>query len=142
MKTKTFAVVDLETTGHSSAKGDRIIQIAIVFIRNGEIAEKYVRFVNPGQKIPPFIRQLTNIADEDVKNAPFFEEIAEEVRNLLEDTIFVAHNTDFDLSFLQDEFKRCGLAEWSGRKIDTVELSKIIFPSSASYQITGYSGRT
>ena len=135
MKTKTFAVVDLETTGHSSAKGDRIIQIAIVFIRNGEVSEKYVRFVNPGQKIPPFIRQLTNIADEDVKNAPFFEEIAEEVRNLLEDTIFVAHNTDFDLSFLQDEFKRCGLAEWSGRKIDTVELSKIIFPSSASYRL-------
>ena len=135
MKTKTFAVVDLETTGHSSAKGDRIIQIAIVFIRNGEIAEKFVRFVNPGQKIPPFIRQLTNIADEDVENAPYFEEIAEEVRNLLEETIFVAHNTDFDLSFLQNEFKRCGLAKWSGRKIDTVELSKIIFPSSASYRL-------
>jgi ATP-dependent DNA helicase DinG len=135
MKTKTFAVVDLETTGHSSPKGDRIIQIAIVFIRNGEIAEKFVRFVNPGQKIPPFIRQLTNIADEDVENAPYFEEIAEEVRNLLEETIFVAHNTDFDLSFLQNEFKRCGLAEWSGSKIDTVELSKIIFPSSASYRL-------
>ncbi|WP_172369376.1 ATP-dependent DNA helicase DinG [Sporosarcina jiandibaonis] len=135
MITKTFAVVDLETTGHSSAKGDRIIQIAIVFIRNGEIAEKFVRFVNPGQKIPPFIRQLTNITDEEVENAPYFEEIAEEVRNLLDETIFVAHNTDFDLSFLQNEFKRCGVEEWSGRKIDTVELSKIIFPSSASYRL-------
>ena len=80
MDTKTYAVVDLETTGHSSAKGDRIIQIAIVFIKNGEIGEKYVRFVNPGQKIPAFIRQLTNIADEDVKDAPCFEEIAAEVR--------------------------------------------------------------
>ena len=75
MKTKTFAVVDLETTGHSSAKGDRIIQIAIVFIRNGEIAEKFVRFVNPGQKIPPFIRQLTNITDEDVENAPYLKKL-------------------------------------------------------------------
>ena len=71
MENKTYAVVDLETTGHSSAKGDRIIQIAIVFIKNGEIGEKYVRFVNPGQKIPTFIRQLTNISDEDVKMRRF-----------------------------------------------------------------------
>ena len=79
MDTKTYAVVDLETTGHSSTRGDRIIQIAIVFIENGEIGEKYVRFVNPGKKIPAFIRQLTNIDDEDVKDAPYFEEIASEV---------------------------------------------------------------
>lgn len=135
METKTYAVVDLETTGHSPANGDRIIQIAIVFIKNGEIGEKYVRFVNPGQKIPAFIRQLTNISDEEVKDAPFFEEIAEEVRNNLEGTVFVAHNTDFDLSFLQSEFKRCGLSKWSGMEIDTVELSKIIFPSSPSYRL-------
>ena len=50
MDTKTYAVVDLETTGHSPENGDRIIQIAIVFIKNGEIDEKYVRFVNPGTK--------------------------------------------------------------------------------------------
>ncbi len=135
METKTYAVVDLETTGHSPSNGDRIIQIAIVFIKNGEIGDKYVRFVNPGQKIPAFIQQLTNISDEEVKNAPYFEEIAEEVRNNLEGTVFVAHNTDFDLPFLQSEFKRCGLSEWSGTEIDTVELSKIIFPSSPSYRL-------
>lgn len=135
MYTKTYAVVDLETTGHSPAKGDRIIQIAIVFIRNGIIGEKYVRFVNPGQKIPVFIRGLTNIDDEDVEKAPFFEEIAAEVRDLLEGAIFVAHNTDFDLSFLQSEFKRCGLSEWTGKQIDTVELAKIVFPSSPSYRL-------
>ena len=135
METKTYAVVDLETTGHSSAKGDRIIQIAIVFIRNGEIAEKYVRFVNPGQKIPAFIRQLTNIADEDVKNAPFFEEIAEEVRNLLEDTVFVAHNTDFDLSFLQNEFKRCGLANGLEEKLIQSSCPKLSFLHPPSYRL-------
>ena len=64
MNNTTYAVVDLETTGHSPAKGDRMIQIAIVFIKNGEIGEKYVRFVNPGQPIPAFIRQLTSISDE------------------------------------------------------------------------------
>ncbi|MFD1928165.1 ATP-dependent DNA helicase DinG [Sporosarcina siberiensis] len=135
MDTKTYAVVDLETTGHSSIKGDRIIQIAIVFIKNEEIGEKYVRFVNPDQKIPAFIRQLTNISDEDVKDAPYFDEIAAEVAKLLEGTIFVAHNTDFDLSFLQSEFKRCGIAEWFGREMDTVELSKVLFPTASSYRL-------
>lgn len=135
MDTKTYAVVDLETTGHSSAKGDRIIQIAIVLIKNGEIGEKYVRFVNPGRKIPAFIRQLTNIGDDDVKDAPYFEAIASEVRSFLEGTVFVAHNTDFDLPFLQSEFKRCQVSEWTGRQIDTVELSKIIFPSAPSYRL-------
>lgn len=135
MDNKTYAVVDLETTGHSPVKGDRIIQLAIVFIKNGEIGDKYVRFVNPGQKIPPFIRQLTAIADEDVEDAPYFEDIAEEVARLLEGTIFIAHNTDFDLSFLQSEFSRCGIRKWLGKKMDTVELSKIMYPSANSYRL-------
>ncbi|MBO0586557.1 ATP-dependent DNA helicase DinG [Sporosarcina sp. E16_8] len=135
MHNKTYAVVDLETTGHSPAKGDRMIQIAIVFIKDGEIGEKYVRFVNPGQKIPTFIRQLTAISEEDVKDAPFFDEIAAEVAHLLEGTVFIAHNTDFDLSFLQSEFARCGVGKWIGKKIDTVELSKIIIPSAPSYRL-------
>ncbi|MEK5070625.1 ATP-dependent DNA helicase DinG [Sporosarcina sp. FSL K6-1508] len=135
MHNKTYAVVDLETTGHSPAKGDRMIQIAIVFIKDGKIGEKYVRFVNPGQKIPAFIRQLTAISDEDVKDAPFFDEIAAEVAGLLEGTVFIAHNTDFDLSFLQSEFARCGVGKWTGKKIDTVELSKILIPSAPSYRL-------
>lgn len=135
MNTKTYAVVDLETTGHSSLKGDRIIQIAIVLMKNGEVIERYTRFVNPGQKIPPFIRELTNIYDADVEDAAPFEKIAEEVRELLEGTIFVAHNTAFDLPFLQSEFQRCRVSKWHGQQIDTVELSKIVFPSLPSYRL-------
>lgn len=135
MNTKTYAVVDLETTGHSSRKGDRMIQIAIVLVKDGEVKKRYTRFVNPGQKIPPFIRELTNIYDKDVENAPKFEDIAEEVRELLEGTIFVAHNTAFDLPFLQHEFTRCGIRQWYGQQIDTVELSKIVFPSLPSYRL-------
>ena len=135
MDNSTYAVVDLETTGHSPSRGDRIIQIAIVFIENGTITDRYARFVNPEREIPSFIQQLTSITDREVKSAPTFEEIAQEVSDLLQGTIFVAHNTDFDLSFLQNEFKRCKVAGWSGKKIDTVELSKILFPSSSSYRL-------
>ncbi|MFC5603281.1 ATP-dependent DNA helicase DinG [Sporosarcina koreensis] len=135
MDKSTYAVVDLETTGHSPSRGDRIIQIAIVFIEKGTITHQYARFVNPEREIPMFIQQLTAITDEEVKSAPTFEEIAQEVSDLLQGTVFVAHNTDFDLSFLQSEFKRCNVAGWSGKKIDTVELSKILFPSSSSYRL-------
>ncbi|WOV89078.1 ATP-dependent DNA helicase DinG [Sporosarcina oncorhynchi] len=135
MDNHTYAVVDLETTGHSPLKGDRIIQIAIVFIKNGSIIKKYSSFVNPLRDIPVFIQHLTSISDNEVHSAPTFEEIARDVSEMLQDTIFVAHNTDFDLSFLQSEFKRCQVQKWIGKQIDTVELSKILFPSSSSYRL-------
>lgn len=135
MDNRTYAVVDLETTGHSPTKGDRIIQIAIVFVEQGRIVKKYSSFVNPLREIPAFIQQLTSITQNEVNTAPSFEEIAFTVSEMLQGTVFVAHNTDFDLAFLQSEFKRCQVPIWSGKKIDTVELAKILFPSSASYRL-------
>ncbi|PIC62812.1 ATP-dependent helicase DinG [Sporosarcina sp. P13] len=135
MSTSKYAVVDLETTGHSPSKGDRIIQIAIVFIENNQITDTYMRYVHPERPIPPFIHQLTSIGDEDVADALPFEEIAEEVADLLTGCIFVAHNTDFDVSFLQKELARCGVSPWRGKKVDTVELAKIVYPSLPSYRL-------
>lgn len=135
MSTSKYAVVDLETTGHSPLKGDRIIQIAIVFIENNQITNTYMRYVHPGRSIPPFIHQLTSIGDDDVADAPPFEAIAQEVTDLLAGNIFVAHNTDFDLSFLQKELARCGVSAWHGKKVDTVELAKIVYPSLPSYRL-------
>ncbi|MBD7986093.1 ATP-dependent DNA helicase DinG [Sporosarcina sp. Sa2YVA2] len=135
MENHTYAVVDLETTGHSPSKGDRIIQIAIVFVKNGAIVKRYATFVNPYRDIPVFIQHLTSISETEVISAPAFEDIAQQVSDMLQGTVFVAHNTDFDLSFLQSEFKRCQVQKWIGKKIDTVELSKILFPSSSSYRL-------
>ncbi|MGE7544063.1 ATP-dependent DNA helicase DinG [Sporosarcina newyorkensis] len=135
MSTSKYAVVDLETTGHSPSKGDRIIQIAIVFIENNQIIDTYMRYVHPQRTIPPFIHQLTSIGDEDVADAPPFEEIAEEVAYMLAGCVFVAHNTDFDVSFLQKELVRCGVSKWQGKKIDTVELAKILYPTLPGYRL-------
>lgn len=135
MESPTYAIVDLETTGHSPEAGDRMIQIAIVLMKNWEIQKTFTSFINPGKPIPLFIQDLTNISDKDVENAKTFKEIAQQIYDLLNGTIFVAHNVDFDLSFLQSEFKRAGLPRWKGKKIDTVELSKILFPTSLSYQL-------
>ncbi|NME05822.1 ATP-dependent DNA helicase DinG [Psychrobacillus sp. BL-248-WT-3] len=130
-----YAVVDIETTGHSSANGDRIIQLAIVFIENNKITGSFNTFVNPQKQIPLFIQDLTNIKEEDVKDAPRFEEIAPKVLEMLQDHIFVAHNTNFDLTFLQQELKRVGLPKLVCKSIDTVEFAKLMFPNIYSYKL-------
>ena len=135
IESQKYAIVDIETTGHSPANGDRMIQIAIVIMQDWNIIKKYTKFIHPGKPIPLFIQDLTNITDEDVKDAPPFEAVADYIYELLQDTVFVAHNTDFDLSFLQAEWKRAGLPKWQGKKIDTVELAKILFPMSLSYKL-------
>lgn len=135
MESQTYAIVDLETTGHSSQQGDRIIQIAIVLMKDWKVVSTYTSFVNPGKKIPYFIQDLTHISDKDVEEAPSFEEQAEQIYEILQDKVFVAHNTDFDLPFLQAEFKRVGLPKWFGKHMDTVELSKILFPTAYSFKL-------
>jgi ATP-dependent DNA helicase DinG len=135
MQSPTYAIVDIETTGHSPLKGDRMIQFAAVFIQDWQIQSTYTTFIQPGKKIPMFIQDLTHITDKDVEGAPSFEEVAPEIYNRLAHCIFVAHNTDFDLPFLQAEFKRVGLPRWQGKKMDTVELSRILFPTSYSYKL-------
>ncbi|WP_341323043.1 ATP-dependent DNA helicase DinG [Solibacillus sp. FSL H8-0523] len=134
-ESQKYAIVDIETTGHSPANGDRMIQIAIVIMQDWQVVKTYTKFIHPGKKIPLFIQDLTNITDDDVKDALPFEAYADYIYELLQDTVFVAHNTDFDLAFLQAEFTRAGLSKWHGKKMDTVELAKILFPMSLSYKL-------
>ncbi len=135
MESQKYAIVDLETTGHSPANGDRMIQIAIVIMKDWEIERTYTRFIDPGKAIPSFIQDLTHITNKDVADALPFEAHADTIYELLADCVFVAHNADFDLSFLQAEFKRAGLSKWQGKKMDTVELAKILFPMSLSFKL-------
>ncbi|TXC93258.1 ATP-dependent DNA helicase DinG [Metabacillus litoralis] len=138
MNEQRYVVLDLETTGNAPKKGDKIIQIAAVVIENGQIVDRYMSFVNPLQKIPVFIEQLTGITNSMVENAPTFEEIAEEIIKLLDDSFFVAHNVYFDLSFLQEELKKCGY-QFSGQVLDTVELARLVFPTENSYKLSDLS---
>ncbi|PLT34899.1 ATP-dependent DNA helicase DinG [Bacillus sp. V5-8f] len=130
-----YAVIDLETTGNSSKKGDRVIQFAGVAIEDGIIVEEFSTFIRPGQDIPVFIEELTGITNEMVKDAPEFQEVASRIVEFLRDSCFVAHNVLFDLSFLQDELIRCGFEGFYGSAIDTVELAKITKPTSDGYKL-------
>lgn len=132
---KRFVVVDLETTGNSPKKGDKIIQFAAVVIEDGEIIERFATFVNPKQDIPVFIEQFTGISDEVVANAPDFSIVAPEIISMFKDSYFVAHNVPFDYSFLQEELAQCGYDNFHCLTVDTVELSRVMLPLADSYKL-------
>ena len=131
-----YVVIDLETTGNSPKKGDKIIQFAAVVIENGRIVDQFSSLLCPNQPIPIFIEELTGITDQMVQDAPLFAEIAPKVMELLNGAYFVAHNVLFDLSFLQEELIMAGYEGFFGPILDTVELSRILFPSSDSFKLT------
>lgn len=130
-----FVVIDIETTGNSPKKDDRIIQVGAVVIENGAIVDRFSSFVNPGRDIPLFIENFTGINDSMVAEAPSFEKIAPEILKLLKGAYFVAHNVPFDLNFLQQELKNAGFEKISSPAIDTVELARIVMPTANSYKL-------
>lgn len=131
---KTYAVVDIETTG-TDPKVDRIIQFGCVLIRNGQVIQRFATDVNPDKPISKQIVNLTHISNQRIKKAPYFEDIALTIYNLLADTIFVAHNIYFDYNFLNQELLRCGAPELTIPGIDTVELAHIFLPTEPSFRL-------
>jgi DNA polymerase III epsilon subunit family exonuclease len=98
-----FAVVDVETTGGASWRGHRIIDIGIVEVTGGRITAEYESLVNPGRAVPPMITSLTGITTDMVRDAPYFEHVADEIAGLLRGRVFVAHNAMFDWGFVSRE---------------------------------------
>lgn len=129
-----FAVVDLETTG-SLPSSDRIIEIGIVIIHNGEIVDTFDSLINPERSIPPFIAGMTGISNEEVKKAPKFFEIAKEIVLKLKGHVFVAHNVNFDYNFLKYEFQQLGYT-FTSRRLCTVQLSRKLYPEYKSHGLS------
>ena len=130
---KTLAIVDVETNGGYMDSG-QVIEIGILRVENGVVVETYRSFVKPARHIPWWITQLTGITNEDLENAPFFEEIAVEVHRLLSGAIFVAHNVGFDHVFIKNEFRRLEM-EWKAKKLCTVEISRAMYPKHKSHSL-------
>ncbi len=132
---QVYAVVDLETTGSSFKDGDRIIQIGIVLIEQGAIIESFETKLNPQRSISPIIQNITGISNKMVVRAPYFEDVAPVIHQLLEGCVFIAHNILFDYRFLNDEFERVGLKPLTLKGIDTVQLAQTLLPTSSSYSL-------
>ncbi|MEK7571810.1 MAG: 3'-5' exonuclease [Patescibacteria group bacterium] len=119
--------VDLETTG-TATNYHRIIEIGIVKVANGQIVREYKQLVNPQTYIDPFITSMTGITEEVLVHAPTFAQIKDEVFELLDNAVFVAHNVGFDYGFLRSEFKRYDIS-FIANHFCTVRLSRILFPN-------------
>ncbi|GAA0347854.1 ATP-dependent DNA helicase DinG [Bacillus carboniphilus] len=130
-----FVVVDLETTGNKAKEDDRIIQIGAVLLEDGKITNTYSTFVQPKRSIPSFISELTGITSQVVKDAPLFKDAVQPLIEMCKGASIVAHNSSFDLTFLQEEYRRNGLPIYYGNVIDTVELARFLFPSVSSYSL-------
>jgi DNA polymerase-3 subunit epsilon len=130
MKAKPFAIIDVETTGCNPLR-DRVIEIAVIRTDGGG---EFSSLVNPGRSLPLFITGLTGISDNDLVDAPRFEEIASEVADLLEGAVFVAHNARFDYAFVRNEFKRLGIS-LSAPTLCTVRLSRKLYSTSKKHSL-------
>lgn len=130
-----YVVIDLETTGHSPVNPDRIIEVGIVVIENNQITKDFSTFLNPNRSIPPFISNLTGITDADVREAPVFQDKAEEITHLFADGYLIAHNVPFDLGFLNEELAASGFPKLHNPVLDTVELARILYPQAPGFKL-------
>lgn len=124
-----YSIVDIETTG-----GTKITEISILVFDGEKVVDEFTSLVNPECTIPYYITSLTGINDSMVSNAPKFFEIAKKVLEITENTVFVAHNVNFDYSIIQKEFKLLG-ASFQRKKLCTIRLSRKIIPGFNSYSL-------
>lgn len=134
MKKTEYAVVDIETTG-GNASGSRITEIAIIIHDGVQVLDRYETLVNPQKEIPLPIFALTGINNDMVRDAPLFDDIAEKVFDMLSGRIFVAHNVNFDHSFVRHELNRAGLKWTAKHKLCTVRAARKIRPGLRSYSL-------
>lgn len=133
MKKQEYAIVDIETTG-GNASGSRITEIAIIIHDGLRIIERWETLVNPEKEIPVSIFALTGINNEMVCDAPVFDDIAEKILEMLTNRIFVAHNVNFDYSFVRHQLSASGF-KWTARKLCTVRATRKIRPGLGSYSL-------
>jgi DNA polymerase-3 subunit epsilon len=126
-----FAIVDIETTGgHAAANG--ITEIAIVLHDGKKIEGKYQTLINPNAPISRFVQSLTGITPDMVAHAPMFDEVASKIFNLLHDRVFVAHNVNFDHSFVKYHLKAAGF-DLNVQKLCTIRAARKVFPNLSRY---------
>ncbi len=131
----SFSIIDVETTG-LSARHNHIIEIGIVKVSDLKIRETYHSMINPGRPIPYYISQFTGINDDDVYDAPFFEDAADEILDFISEDIIGGHNFSFDKSFLKREFLYSGKGMLYNRDICTLKLARRMYPDLRSKSLS------
>jgi DNA polymerase III epsilon subunit family exonuclease len=132
-----FAFLDLETTGLSPWFGDRICEVGIVISEGKRIKYRYQQLVNPERPLSPGAASTNGLSDEELQSAPLFAEVANDVMEWLRGAVVVCHNAQFDIQFLDSEFKRLGREIQIPNLIDTLNLARQFYdlPSNSLLSI-------
>jgi DNA polymerase-3 subunit alpha (Gram-positive type) len=136
----TYVVFDVETTG-LSAVYDKIIELAGVKMYKGNVVDKFSEFIDPGEPLSQFTTELTGITNEMVKGSKPEKQVLQEFQEFAEGSIFVAHNASFDMGFINKGFVRNGLTESTQPVIDTLELSRYLYPEFKSFGLSALAKR-
>ena len=130
----SYVVLDLETTG-LNCYYDRIIQFGGVKVEHGMVTESLSVYINPERPLPKKIVQVTGITDAELSDKPTIDKAIQRILSFLGDSILVTHNADFDFSFLQQTLLRLGMPLLTNPVIDTLSLSRYLFPESKSHRL-------
>lgn len=124
LATMPYVVLDVETTGLSPEKGDKIIDICLMRWDGQNVSEVFQTRVNPGRPVSPAASLVNGIYDSDLVGAPIFADIAGRVWKFLHGAILVAHNAPFDLKFINYELAGSGYEQWEGVLLCTLALAR------------------
>ena len=136
----TFVVLDLETSGASARTGSAITEIGAVKVCGGDVKGTFHTLINPSTPLSPFIVELTGITDQMLADAPSIETVLPLLCEFIgspEESVFVAHNAPFDLSFLKTASALHGYIWPDFRVLDTVKLARLVLTKDdvANYQL-------
>ncbi|QIK70085.1 PolC-type DNA polymerase III [Erysipelothrix sp. HDW6C] len=125
---------DFETTGLSNYY-DHLIEFGAVRIEQGKVVDSYQTFIKPPVSISAHIQELTNISDNDVRNAPTIENVMDDILAFIGDYPLVAHNAQFDIDFFQEVLRKLGRAPLENAVIDTLDLARALYDNRRSYRL-------
>ena len=129
----TYCVLDLETTGFSF-RTEKITEVGIMKVKDGEVIDEFSCFVNPEKPIPQRVVEVTNITDDMVKDAETIDKVMPKILEFVGDSVLVAHNADFDIGFLKYNAQNLGL-KLENTYLDTLRLAKDLFPDYKKYKL-------
>ncbi len=128
-----YVIVDVETTG-GRGENHRVTEIGAVKVQGGKIIDRFSTLLNPQRLIPASITRITHITNEMVKDAPLFSEIVGKFEEFLDDSIFCAHNVNFDYGFIKQEFNRIG-KKFCYPKLCTCSSMRKLYKGHKSYSL-------
>ncbi len=135
VKDNTFVIFDTETTGFNAGISDSMIEIGGVKLSNGIIVDRFDELINPGHPIDPEITAVTDISDEDVKDADNEKNVVKRFKEWIGDLPLVAHNARFDKSMLDMAYYKYKLGKLENPIIDTLMLSRVINRDSKKHSL-------